>query len=135
MKLGEYVNSYRTKHELSMRQFASMCGLSYGYISMLEKGINPSTGTPIRPTLQTIRSLAGGMGTTMHEILSNVEDLDLDMSEEKKPAPESGLSEIAMQVGRIVDRLPPESRQAVLAVVQQLAQAIPDPAASEESLK
>ena len=128
MKLGDYIKQYRTEHGLSQRQFASMCGLSYGYISMLEKGVNTSTGAPIVPTLQTMRSLATGMGTTIHKIASEVEDLYLDLAgEEKQPSPQEGLSDLAIQIARLVDRLPPESRQLLLVQVRALAQAIPDP--------
>ena len=38
MTLGDLIKEYRTAHDVSQRQFAAMCGLSNGYISMLEKG-------------------------------------------------------------------------------------------------
>lgn len=37
MTLGEFIRKYRSEHDLSQRQFALKCGLSNGYISMLEK--------------------------------------------------------------------------------------------------
>jgi transcriptional regulator with XRE-family HTH domain len=42
MTLGEYIKKYRSEHGLSQRQFANLCGVSNGYASMLEKGMNPS---------------------------------------------------------------------------------------------
>lgn len=87
MRLGDYIKQYRTSHGLSQRQFASECGLSYGYISMLEKGVNTSTGTPIVPTLQTMRSLAKAMGTSIHKIAEEVDDLYMDLTGEEKPLP------------------------------------------------
>ena len=44
MKIGDLIQKYRAEHDMSQRQFAIMCGLSNGYISMLEKGKNPKTG-------------------------------------------------------------------------------------------
>lgn len=37
MTLGELVKKYRTEHELSLRDFSRLSGISNGYISMLEK--------------------------------------------------------------------------------------------------
>lgn len=134
MTLGEYLKQYRDFHDLSQRQFAALCGVSNGYISMLEKGENPKTGEPITPTMQSVVSIARGMGMTMQELLSEVDDLYLDLTEnEKQPLGVEGLSDLAMQIARIVDRLPPESRQLLLVEVQALERAAQAPAAGEES--
>ena len=107
MTLADYLKQYRESHDLSQRQFAALCGVSNGYISMLEKGENPKTGEPITPTLQSVISIARGMGMTMQELLSEVDDLYLDLTEnEKQPPAVEGLSDLAMQIARIVDRLP-----------------------------
>ena len=37
MTLSDLVQEYRREHGLSQRQFASICGLSNGYISMLSQ--------------------------------------------------------------------------------------------------
>ena len=121
MTLGEYIKKYRDAHDLSQRQFSSVCGVSNGYISMIESGKNPKTGEPITPSPQTVRVIANGMGLTMQELLSEVDDLYLDLTGyEKQPPSVEGLSELAMQIAQIVDRLPEESRQLLLAEVQAL---------------
>ena len=51
MTLSDLVQEYRREHGLSQRQFASICGLSNGYISMLERNVNPKTGQPVTPSL------------------------------------------------------------------------------------
>lgn len=123
MTLGEYVLNYRTSHGLSQRQFASMCGLSYGYISMLEKGVNNSTGAPIVPTLQTMRSLAVAMGTTIHKIASEVDDLYLNMEGEEKQPPSIGeLSEEETMLIEAFRALPPDERQHVLGLLRSIAE-------------
>ena len=132
MTLGEYIKQYRAEHDLSQRQFANLCGISNGYVSMLEKGMNTSTGQPIIPTIQTMRQIANAMGLTIHKVLSEVDDIVLDIGadpneNDKQPPETEGLSDLAIQIARLVDRLPPESRQLLLVQVQALAQAVPDP--------
>lgn len=132
MTLGEYLKRYRDAHDLSQRQFAALCGVSNGYISMLEKGENPKTGEPITPTMQSVVSIARGMGLTMQELLSEVDDLYLDLTENEKQPPGVGeLSELAMQIARIVDRLPEESRRLLLVQVQALEREAQAPASDE----
>lgn len=80
MTLGEYIKAYREKHRLSQRQFAAIVTLSNGYISMLEKGVNPKTGRPITPTPQQLKKIAQGMGMTLHELLLEIDDIDIDIS-------------------------------------------------------
>ncbi len=80
MKLGDLIKDYRTTHDLSQRQFALQCGLSNGYISILEKGVNPKTDKPVTPTIPQLRKLADGMGITMTELLEKVDDMPIDLT-------------------------------------------------------
>lgn len=81
MTLGEFIKSYRDSHNnLSQRAFASRCGLSNGYISMLEKGYNPKTGEPIKPTLAKIKLLASGMDMSAMELMTTVDEIEIDIS-------------------------------------------------------
>ena len=57
MTLKDLVIKYRTENGLSQRQFALQCGLSNGYISMIEREVNPSTGEKITPTLQALNKV------------------------------------------------------------------------------
>lgn len=82
MKLGDLIFSYRTEHKLSQRQFTSQCNLSNGYISMLERGLNPSTKKPVTPTIPQLKKIASGMGITVMELLDRVDDMPIDISEE-----------------------------------------------------
>lgn len=80
MKIGDLIIRYRTTHVLSQRQFASACGLSNGYISMLERGVNPSTQKPVTPTIPQLKKLADGMHMTVMELLEQVDDMPVDIS-------------------------------------------------------
>lgn len=80
MTLKEYVLEYRKSHKISQRQFAAMCDLSNGFISMLEKGDNPHTQKPITPSLPTLKKLANGMGISLDELLSVTDDIQLNLT-------------------------------------------------------
>lgn len=80
MTLGDLIVQYRRQNNLSQRQFAIKSSLSNGYISMLEKGVNPNTGQPIVPTIPVLKKLADCMKTTVDELLSIVDDLPVSLS-------------------------------------------------------
>ena len=48
------------------------------YISMLENQLNPKTNEPITPTPQQLKKIAAGMGLTLQELLSEVDDQLVD---------------------------------------------------------
>ena len=79
MNLGDLIRNYREKHDLSQRQFAEMCDLSNGYISILEKGANPNTGKPVVPTIPQLKKLATGLGMTMMEMLELADDMPVEI--------------------------------------------------------
>ncbi len=81
MKLCDLIKQYRADHNISQRQFAIACDLSNGYISMLEKGINPNTGEPIKPTITLLKKLANGMNITVMELMTSIDDMEIDVSE------------------------------------------------------
>lgn len=70
MTLGDLVKQYRTEHKLTMDEFSQKCGLSKGYISMLEKNKNPQTKKPIAPALNTIKQIASAMDLDFNYVLS-----------------------------------------------------------------
>lgn len=87
MKLGDLIREYRESHDLSQRAFAIACDLSNGYISILEKGVNPNTGRPVTPTLPQLKKLADGMHITLSELLEKVDDMPVDISSNIIPMP------------------------------------------------
>lgn len=88
MKLGDLIREYRDSHDLSQRQFANQCDLSNGYISILERGINPSTGKPVTPTIPQLKKLADGMGMTLSELFEKADDMPIDIAPNIIPMPE-----------------------------------------------
>ena len=81
MKLSDVIRKFRAENDLSQRQMGAQCGLSTGYISLIEKEINPQTGKPMVPSLPVMNKLAIGMGLTLDELLSMCDDMDVSLNE------------------------------------------------------
>lgn len=90
MTVGDLIVEYRHAHNLSQRQFANKCGLSNGYISMIEKGRNPNTKEPLTPTLPVLRKIAIGLGVSLDTLLSQADDIPIStfIEQNKEPIPE-----------------------------------------------
>lgn len=73
MKIGEKINQLRTVHGYTMQVLADKSGLTKGYISMLEKGINPGTGKEIIPSLETVQNIAYAFDLSLDSFLEGVE--------------------------------------------------------------
>ena len=84
MTFGEIVKEYRAKNNLSLREFASKCGMSHSYIAMLENESNSKTGEPMVPTITTINKIARGMGKTIDAIIAEADDMLVSLSKEKE---------------------------------------------------
>lgn len=125
MTLKDLIIEYRNDHGLSQRQFATACGLSNGYISMLEKEMNPNTKLPVTPTLPKLKQLASGMGMSLTDLLVKVDDMPveliLDDADSKKLVPEIE-DELDAEIMKIISGLTPEKKQQALSYIQHLAQ-------------
>lgn len=124
MTLSEYVIAYRETHGLSQRQMAIKCGLSNGYISMLEKNENPKTGRPLVPSIPALEKLAKGLGMTLNELFSAIDDMPVDMSpfvyNENGPITETD-DEVVNEIVNIILALSEEKQTAALAYLRFLA--------------
>ena len=125
MTLKDLIIEYRNDHGLSQRQFATACGLSNGYISMLEKEMNPNTKLPVTPTLPKLKQLASGMGMSLTDLLVKVDDMPveliLDDADSKKLVPAIE-DELDAEIMKIISGLTPEKKQQALSYIQYLAQ-------------
>lgn len=83
MTLGELIKDYRKKNgDISQRKFAEKCGISNGYIAMIERNENPKTKEPIQPTLKILKQISNGMGITVSDLMEKVDDMEIDMGNE-----------------------------------------------------
>lgn len=84
--IGDNLKRIRTDKQLSTRKLAELSGISNGYISQLEKGIDTRTQKPINPTFDVLQKLASGLKVEVHE-LTGVEAsmISNNTSPQKKP--------------------------------------------------
>ena len=120
MTLSELVIKYRTEHGLSQRQFEQICGLSNGYISMLEKNVNPKTGQPLVPAIANLQKLALGMNITLAQLFETVEDMPVDLGEYKMPAAETD-NGLMNEIMHVVSTLSDEQKMKVLTFAKFVA--------------
>lgn len=121
MTLSEIITDYRRQHDLSQRQFAVQCDLSNGYISLLEKGINPKTGKPVTPTLVNLRKIAKGMHITIDDLLTMADDLEVDLSKKPVPDNEDGqMDDVDLEIAAIIMNLNPQKKQEALGFLRYL---------------
>lgn len=69
MYIGELIKDYRTKHNLSMQDFANISKISKAYIGVLEKIYNPKTKEPVAPTIEKMKAIGEAMGMSLDELL------------------------------------------------------------------
>lgn len=74
MRLGEIIKHYRVENNLTTEQLALKCGLSKGYISMLENNFKPSgRKKDITPSIQAVRKLSKGMDMNFDMLLASID--------------------------------------------------------------
>ncbi|MFM1541524.1 helix-turn-helix domain-containing protein [Helcococcus ovis] len=71
--LGKIINKFRKEKNISMDKFSEMSGLSKGYISMLEKNLNPKTGAAITPSLETYQAVSKAIHIDFDELIKSVD--------------------------------------------------------------
>lgn len=127
MELKEYLKEYRASHGLSQRQFAEACGLSNGYISMIERGYNPKTKEPIICSLPTLQKFAAGMHISLNQLLTDIDDMPVDLGEghtENRPALNNEsrpIDPIDIELFDIIAGLPQDKKMVALHYLRYLA--------------
>ena len=136
MKLGDLIREYRKQHGLSQRQFAINCDVSNGYVSMLERGINPKTGKPVTPNLYQLKKLADVMGMSITDILEIADDMPVDLVTEAEllsaakmsaPTDESGRNDpVDIELASLILQLSPEKKKDALKFLRYLSDRVDD---------
>ena len=73
MTLGQILKEYRKATHTTMETFAENSGITRGYISMLERNVNPATGKGITPSIETVAKVAKGMGISLDDLLNRMD--------------------------------------------------------------
>lgn len=121
MKLGEIIKNYRAAHRLSLRDFATQCGTSHSYISMLEDGKNSKTGEPIIPTISTLKKIATALEMPLNDLLSLAEDMPVsleDILSPPTPTPSLEISHNEAMLLELFRQIPAEKQEMVLGMIR-----------------
>jgi len=113
MKLGEIIIEYRSRMNISQREFSRKCDLSNTYISFLENEKNPKTGKPVAPTLEQYKKIAYGMDITVQRLFELLDDdAPVDISfPSADPVEESGASPDLRILFHDLPKLSPEQQK------------------------
>lgn len=74
MTLGDIIYRYRKENNFTMEYIAKVCGITKGYVAMLEKNVNPKTGRPVKPTVETISKVCRGLHMDINEVFALLDD-------------------------------------------------------------
>lgn len=121
MTIREIIIKYRNEHGLSQRKFAEICGISNGYISMLEKGENHKTKEPITPSIQMYKALATGMGMTLNDLLIMADDAPVFLDGDRERDALAGKDDIDRQIVSLLLSLSPAKKKEALWYLQSLS--------------
>lgn len=120
MTISELIKEYRKNHHLSQRAFAQKCGVSNGYISMLENEKNPCTGKEISLTIEKLKALADGMSVSLSYLLDVLDDMQVDISGEDSVGFNNGDIEDPDEKAflDLYRSVPEENRKELLALIE-----------------
>ncbi len=124
MTLGEYIKSYRASHGIGQREFAQMCGISAGYVSMLENNKNPKSGKPLSPRIEIYQQVAAATGIGLDEIIAIVDDNITISPKNEKPTvgEDDGLSDVKRALYAYVDTISEEQAALVLKILKSIVE-------------
>lgn len=86
--LGKFIKTIRG--DVSLRDFAKLCGISHTHLDSIEKGVDPRTNKTVRPTVETLYKISIGAGVSLIKLVELCIDIDsnditrLQSNEEKK---------------------------------------------------
>lgn len=129
MRLGEFIKKYREEHSISMREFARKSGISMQYISVLEKGLHPTTKKALCPSIKIIEKAAIGMDMSFDDLF-NMIDEKVTLSNSSSPVyiPNSSNTSKTIQIpvlGRVAAGYPIDAIEDIIEYID-----IPDSLAS-----
>jgi transcriptional regulator with XRE-family HTH domain len=108
--------------DMSLREFAKLCGgISHTQIDSIERGIDPRTSKPVRPTVETLSKIAQGTGVSVAYLaaLANGDEFSNDDLQATKKIPKDlkkilDEEEITLN-GRLMS---PEDKEKMLRIIE-----------------
>ena len=119
MKIGDIIQDYCKQNGMSQRGFASKAGLSNTYIGRLIKGENARNGSPVQPSLPTIKIIADAMDCSVDLLLRKMDDEIVAVNDNDETEATYTIPQIAI-MGRGMEQLTPEQRTLVVDMMRPL---------------
>lgn len=125
MTLGECINNYINEHDLSMRKFSALAGVSHAYISNIVNGKTSRGNNPV-PSIAVYRGVAKAMGIDVNTLIALVDD-EIAWGEQKNPVTHSDDENLENSIPTIKEctdimrSLPPEKQKLALDLLKTLA--------------
>ena len=86
MTLGEIIKEYRTEHNMSMKDFSNISGISKAYVGLLEKNVHPTTKKEIAPSIEVVNKVAKAIGKDFDFIINKMDgNVSLGNKDSKLP--------------------------------------------------
>lgn len=123
MTLGDVIKSYRDENKVSMEYVANLCGITKGYVAMLEKNVNPKTGRPVKPTIETIVKVCNGLHLDFNSVFDSLDDdyeINISTSQPSSSAPELELTEQQEELIKLSNNLSEEQVARILSYAQAI---------------
>ena len=109
-RLAAFVKAKRG--DMSLREFAKQCdGISHTLIDNIERGCDPRTGKPVRPTVETIARIAKGTGVSVAYLAALASGEDLEST---SPVVEVNKGTRIPVLGRVIAGIPIEAITEIL---------------------
>ncbi|WP_010246595.1 helix-turn-helix domain-containing protein [Acetivibrio cellulolyticus] len=99
--LGELFREIRLSKNWSIRQAAKNMGISYSYLSILEKGIDPRTGKDSNPKPEMLKIISKAYNYPYEELMKAAGYLNDDNNYSKKFDPIAFLNNLRLIMGKM----------------------------------
>jgi len=120
--LGKLFKEIRLSKKWSIRQAAKKMGISYSYLSILEKGVDPRTGKDSNPKPETLKMISKAYDYPYEELMKAAGYLSEDVQIQKKFDHDIFVKNILL----IMVTWPPKNSRTTYTKRQDIKSSLPD---------
>lgn len=95
-QLGNYIKNKRINLKLSLRDAAKLIGISHSYLSTIEKGIDPRSNAPIKPTPEVLQFISKAYGLEYNKLMQLAGYIKQPISDKDLTVDEANDIEVAL---------------------------------------
>ncbi|WP_129721395.1 helix-turn-helix domain-containing protein [Xylanivirga thermophila] len=125
--LQKLLKNKRKELKLSIRKAADLIGISHSYLNILEKGVDPRTNAPIKPTPETLSLISEAYKIDYNELMiaagyiAPQENVKVYNPEESEKAVDDMLNYYrSLQLSNLILSLSPENQKRAIDYIKML---------------